>query len=373
MNVPIDRTRIDEIMSRESVDLDSLAASFRGYIGYTSRLLYDELRAAGREDLIGQDLDVIRDLGGTVRALADAVEVIREQYAEVSAIADLSLPVIEDRVELLLSTIDLVTDEISFLSEAQTAVSDAMPRLGDRVAGVVSQMEEDLRELEEMTEIPTPPQIFRIHVSHLWYANYQVGQTPTPFAMTSVFLYTTRPDEWRLSTLNDALRALETEQLSLQFAGAGGFRVRKDKMDNRVRGIRDVMRSEGREPRGGATIGRIIGVEVEEIDWDEIFEVPVAGRVVEADMIRYYDEDGDEITPILGISEDEMLYYILFYKSFGGRAQSSGSYFGRVIQRPVGFDFELISTTETPWLNGEFEAELVNGRTSFDRGAARWR
>lgn len=370
--MPVDARRIDEILGDESAIMSKLAASFRGYLGYTARVLYAELRAIGKEDLIRGDLKVIREASDTARALADNIALIRAYHTDIFAAAKYDPPEGVDEKGLLDAVIKQKKREIRALQSAQTDLTTMRPAWGERVGLALEPIPVFLAELEEM--IPRPPQLFRIHVSHLWYAHYQIGSTPTPFLMASTYTYTTRPDEWRFDTLNDALVALETEQLSIRFAMKGKFRHRKDKRDNRVKKILDIMREEGREPTGAVRLGRVIGVEAEKVDWDEIFEVPVDSRVVEGDTIRYYDEDDNEIFPISEITEDEMFYYLLFYKTTfrGGRPESAAEYFGRVIQLPVGFRFELIAAI-TPWRNEELVADLDNGAASFDREAARWR
>lgn len=177
--MPANTGRILEILGEESVTLSGLSASLRGYLGYTARVLYAELRAIGREDLIRGDLATIREVSDTAQALADNIAIIRAHHRDTFAASKYTPPEVDDARALLDASIAQNKAWISTLQATQSDLAEMRPAWGERVGFALEPIPVFLTEMEEMIDL------YRVHLSHMWYRKYQAQSTPDPFAMIS--------------------------------------------------------------------------------------------------------------------------------------------------------------------------------------------
>jgi len=141
-----------------------------------------------------------------------------------------------------------VRREVATLEAQIATLEGILAELRRREAEVERRMEEELAKLEAEIRALTP---FRVQKAHMWYRTRGWrgrGNTPEPFAMVSVFVYTFKPERYPQRRFDRWLRMVET------YKWRGRVRPTSLKPASEL----------------GAAYYRVQGVEEEEVDYDEV-------------------------------------------------------------------------------------------------------
>lgn len=291
----IDPVRVQDIVGADKATLFKLGASMRGIMGYLTRVINQQLRESGNEALIGGTIEDVIDLGGPTADLANNLAIIRGHYVNVIEASRYEAPfeTLSGR-KLLDSIIEQKKTEVAFLAPAQEDLTTMRPGWGEKAGIALEPIVVHQDELERMITL------WRFQISHMWYRKYKARDTPTPFAMSSCFIYTTDPAADIRATLNSAIAFLENDEAFSSFKAA--------KISQSVAAKR------GKHPTGGGafyeTVGEEVdGFEMEEVDWDEIENY----------------------------KEDEVRYYVGFYKTENGIVKIYLEYWGALEMTTTGW------------------------------------
>ena len=224
-------------------------------------------------------------------------------------------PVLTDE-ELLDRAIELKEGERDFVSVSATffddlaksfeevGLTDWAPRARGLHKRALDFYERILRWLDELRKMKPPPpvELWRLHCSHMWYRSYKARETPDPYAMVSVFVYTRRKDKYKEWMFESALDFLE----------------RRGKFEDY-----EMMHPE--EPSAFPTFHAAeIGASKAAVR--KGFVAPGAYYEVEGwEFPRQVDEDekGD-------YEEDEWRYYVCFYRTRGNKVEIYREYYGKL-------------------------------------------
>jgi len=215
--------------------------------------------------------------------------------------------------ELLDRAIELKTREATFLSDLVEGLKTRVPERpewAEEVSRVLERVKNRLAELLAMKVL------WRVHKSHMWYRSYKARDTPDPYAMVSVFVYTRRPDDYKEEDFDTALDFLETDPeafptFGMALTSASLAAVRK----------------------GYSAPGAYY--EVEGWEREQVDE----------------DEKGD-------YEEDEWRYYVALYRVHAGRVELYREYWGKlepivVEGKIVGWRIYAQDKTEPMWKKTE--------------------
>ena len=228
--------------------------------------------------------------------------------------------------EYLDRAIELKEGELDFLESASGFLDDLAASFdevglygwGARARGIFARVtdfiERVLRWLEELRKMRV---LWRVHKSRMYYVAYPASPrgTPSPFSMISVFVYTTKPEEFPEELFDSALDELEASGMgSLSFA-----RVSASKAAVRM----------GYGPPGAEI--KVEGWEKEEVERGEMEE---------------------------GYEEDQWRWYMIFYHEMYRRSTLLGEYWGwlepvEVAREIVGWRVFMDGTKPKWWKPGE--------------------
>lgn len=215
--------------------------------------------------------------------------------------------------ELLDRAIELKSKEYKFLEDLVAALQTRVPERPEWAEEVKKVWERVRVRLEELLAMK---KLWRIHKCHMWYRSYKARETPDPYAMVSVFVYTRTPDKYTEEMFDSALDFLETDPeafptFGMALTSASLAAVRK----------------------GYSAPGAYY--EVEGWEREQVDE----------------DEKGD-------YNEDEWRYYLALYRTRGGRVEIYREYWGRlepivVGGKIVGWRIYAQDKTEPVWKKSE--------------------
>jgi len=154
--------------------------------------------------------------------LRGRVNDVRKRVGELDITIERQRPKLTDE-ELLDRAIELKEGERDFVSVSATffddlaksfeevGLTDWAPRARGLHKRALDFYERILRWLEELLRMKPPVKLWRIHKCHMWYRSYKARETPDPYAMVSVFVYTRKPENYKEEDFDSALDFLETD------------------------------------------------------------------------------------------------------------------------------------------------------------------
>jgi hypothetical protein len=204
--------------------------------------------------------------------------------------------------ELLDRAIELKTKEAVFLTDLVEGLKTRVPERPEWAEDVNKVLERVKKWLEELLSMLPLAKLWRLHASHMWYRSYKARETPDPYAMVSVFVYTRKKDKYKEWMFESALDFLERR---------GEFE--------------DYEMMHPEEPSAFPTF-HAAEVGASKAALRKGFVAPGAYYEVEGwEFPREVDEDekGD-------YNEDEWRYYVAFYRTRGNKVEIYREYYGKL-------------------------------------------
>jgi hypothetical protein len=204
--------------------------------------------------------------------------------------------------ELLDRAIELKTKEATFLKDLIEGLKTRVPERPEWAEEVSKVFERVKKRLTELLSMKPLAVLYRLHVCHMWYRSYKARETPDPYAMVSVFVYTRRKEKYEEWMFGSALDFLE----------------RREEFEDY-----DMMHPE--EPSAFPTF-HAAEVGASKAAVRKGFVAPGAYYEVEGwEFPQEVDEDekGD-------YEEDEWRYYVAFYRTRGGKVEIYREYYGKL-------------------------------------------
>lgn len=205
--------------------------------------------------------------------------------------------------ELLKRAIALKEVELGFLQSLADMLRPTAPDWESWVRDLAERVEKWLKELKAMLLLP----LWRLHKSHMWYRSYRARETPQPFAMVSVFVYTRKPEDYREEDFDSALEFLEHDPRAFPTFG-----------------LAELSASKAAVRKGYAAPGayrEVQGWERERVDEDEL---------------------GD-------YEEDTWRYYVALYRISGTEVRIYREYWGQIEPTPVGWEISAQDKSLPKW------------------------
>jgi len=336
---PQARQRIRYLLGINARDIRAIDYYFERKIAAYFGLLYRELergtsderyyayllrRISETRDRIGSIRLRFPDLKGTARFYASAVlaewdarQGIKELELRVARHSELEKAAREKFIrreprpdeleeatlrELLDRSIELKEREETFLSDLIEGLRTRVPERPEWAEEVSKVLERVRTRLTELRKMIPPVKLWRLHCSHMWYRSYKARETPDPYAMVSVFVYTRIKDKYKEWMFESALDFLERR---------GEFE--------------DYEMMHPEEPSAFPTF-HAAEVGASKAALRKGFVAPGAYYEVEGwEFPREVDEDekGD-------YNEDEWRYYVAFYRTRGNVVSIYREYYGKL-------------------------------------------
>jgi hypothetical protein len=261
--------------------------------------------------------------------LRGRVNDVRKRVGELDITIERQRPKLTDE-ELLDRAIELKEGERDFVSVSATffddlaksfeevGLTDWAPRARGLHKRALDFYERILRWLDELRRMKPPVKLWRIHKCHMWYRSYKARETPDPYAMVSVFVYTRKPENYKEEDFDSALDFLETDPEAFPTFGMALTSA-----------------SLAAQRKGYSAPGAYYEVEVEGWEREQVDE----------------DEKGD-------YNEDEWRYYVALYRTRGEVVELYREYWGLLVpiiinERIVGWRIFAQDKLEPRWKKSE--------------------